>query len=132
MSRHPPDVQEPGSEKVLPYLPPRKSRPLNLKLLLSTQDQAGYEVLSIARIEQSARAQATPRLDEAYIPPVLACDAWRPLNVGILKQVHNYIGKKSPEKTFALSSRKGGVGETPRARRGWAVRRRAVYSGRPL
>src|ERR1700722_3935838 len=38
-------------------------RVLNLKLLLSTQDQSGYEVLPIARIEKSPRAEASPQLD---------------------------------------------------------------------
>jgi type VI secretion system protein ImpJ len=68
-------------------------RLLNLKLL-STQDHAGYEVLPIARIEKSARAEATPQLDVGYIPPLLACDGWEPLKAGILEQVFDRIGKK--------------------------------------
>ncbi|MBV9122956.1 MAG: type VI secretion system baseplate subunit TssK, partial [Planctomycetes bacterium] len=70
-------------------------RMLNLRLLLSNQDQAGYELLPIARIEKSARAEATPQLDETYIPPLLACDAWKPLYAGILQQIYDRIGKKS-------------------------------------
>ena len=46
----------------------------NLQLLLSSQDQAGFEVLPLARIDKSIRADALPQLDEAYIPPVLAAD----------------------------------------------------------
>ena len=60
-------------------------RRLNLKLLLSTEDLAGYETIPMARIEKSERAEATPQLDATYIPPVLACDAWRELSVGILQ-----------------------------------------------
>ncbi len=69
-------------------------RLLNLRLLLSGQDQAGYELLPIARIEKSPRADAAPQLDLAYIPPVLACDAWQPLQAGILQAVYDRVGKK--------------------------------------
>lgn len=69
-------------------------RLLNLKLLLSSDDQAGYEVLPIARVQKSARAEATPELDETYFPPVLSCDAWKPLSAGILQAVYDRIGKK--------------------------------------
>jgi type VI secretion system protein ImpJ len=68
-------------------------RLLNLKLLLSTQDLAGYEVLPIAQIERAPRAEATPQLYEPYIPPVLACDAWKPLAAGILQNIYDRIGK---------------------------------------
>jgi type VI secretion system protein ImpJ len=66
----------------------------NLQLLLSTQDHAGYEVLPLCRVQKSMRADALPQLDEAYIPPVLAADAWDPLQHGILQNVHDRIGKK--------------------------------------
>jgi type VI secretion system protein ImpJ len=67
-------------------------RLLNLKLLLSTQDHAGYEVLKIARIEKAPRAEATPQLDLTYIPPLLACDAWKPLAAGILQTIYDRLG----------------------------------------
>lgn len=67
---------------------------LNLKLLLSTEDHSGYEVLPIARVRRSDRAEATPELDESYIPPLLGCDAWKPLNTNILQQIYDRIGKK--------------------------------------
>jgi type VI secretion system protein ImpJ len=66
----------------------------NLNLLLSTQDLSGYDVLPIARLEKSPRAEATPQLDESYIPPVLACDAWPVLRAAILQAVYDRIGKK--------------------------------------
>jgi type VI secretion system protein ImpJ len=69
-------------------------RRLNLKLLLSTQDHTGYEVLPIARLEKAPKAEATPQLDEAYIPPVLACDAWKPLAAGILQAIYDRLGRK--------------------------------------
>jgi type VI secretion system protein ImpJ len=67
---------------------------LNLTLLLSTQSQAGYEVVPIARIEKAPNAEATPQLDLTYIPPVIACDAWTPLEAEILQTVYDRIGKK--------------------------------------
>jgi type VI secretion system protein ImpJ len=69
-------------------------RRLNLKLLLSTQNLAGYETIPLARVEKSDRAEATPQLDSSYIPPVLACDAWRELAVGILQHIYDRIGRK--------------------------------------
>jgi type VI secretion system protein ImpJ len=69
-------------------------RLLNLKLLLSNQDHAGYEVLPIARVKKSAKADALPELDTTYIPPVLACDAWSLLKDGILQQIYDRIGQK--------------------------------------
>src|SRR5262249_38216215 len=38
-------------------------RRLNLKLMLSTQNLAGYETIPLARVEKSDRAEATPQLD---------------------------------------------------------------------
>src|SRR5437879_1036953 len=62
--------------------------------LLSTQNLAGYETVPIARIEKSERAVATPQLDATYIPPLLACDAWQDLNVGILQEIYDRVGRK--------------------------------------
>jgi type VI secretion system protein ImpJ len=73
---------------------PISVRLLNLKLLFSSSDHAGYEVLPIARLRRSARAEATPELDDSYIPPVLACDAWKPLARGLLEEIYDRLGKK--------------------------------------
>jgi type VI secretion system protein ImpJ len=69
-------------------------RRLNLKLLLSTQPLTAYEVVPLARLERSSRAEATPQVDETYVPPLLACSAWRPLGVGLLASLYERIGKK--------------------------------------
>jgi type VI secretion system protein ImpJ len=69
-------------------------RRLNLSLMLSTENMAGFDTVPIARIEKSERAEATPQLDATYFPPVLACDAWRDLGVGILQAVYDRIGRK--------------------------------------
>lgn len=69
-------------------------RRLNLKLLLSTQNLAGYETIPIARVEKSERAESTPQLDATYIPPVLACNAWQVLSVKILQEIYDRVGRK--------------------------------------
>lgn len=69
-------------------------RQLNAQLLLSHQDLDGYEVLPIARLEKSTRAEALPEIDKTYFPPMISCDAWQPLYRGILQAAHDRIGKK--------------------------------------
>ncbi len=73
---------------------PLQVRRLNIRVLLSTEDLAGYETVPIARVEKLSAANATPQLDLNYIPPVLACDAWKPLLHGILRNVYERIGAK--------------------------------------
>ncbi|HWY86789.1 MAG TPA: type VI secretion system baseplate subunit TssK, partial [Gemmataceae bacterium] len=46
-------------------------RHLNLKLLLSTESLAGHEVVPLARLERSARADSTPQIDESFMPALL-------------------------------------------------------------
>lgn len=69
-------------------------RRLNLKLLLSTQDRKGYQTIPIARIEKVGPVAPTPQLDPTYFPPVLACDAWHDLKVGVLEAVYHGVGRK--------------------------------------
>lgn len=69
-------------------------RRLNARLLIGDQDQTGYEVIPIARLTKSSLSDGTPVLDETYIPPLLAVDAWTPLERGILEGIYDRIGKK--------------------------------------
>lgn len=69
-------------------------RLLNVKLLLSTQDTSGYEKLEIAQLRRSDRANATPERHPEYIPPILACDGWAPLQNDVLQYVYHRIGGK--------------------------------------
>jgi type VI secretion system protein ImpJ len=74
----------------------------NVRLLLAPppagqvaeQGHPGYDTLPIAQVEKAPDADATPRLDLTYIPPLLACDAWAPLQVGILRTIYDRIGTK--------------------------------------
>ena len=69
-------------------------RSLNLKLMSSAQDTAGYDVLEIARFEKSPEAGGAPQLDVNYIPPVLACDAWKPLSEGIMQMLYHHLSSR--------------------------------------
>jgi len=69
-------------------------RALNVRLLLSTQDMAGYEVLPIAQVQRAGEREAVPRVDANYFPPMLACDAWPPLGRDIVLAIYDIIGKK--------------------------------------
>jgi type VI secretion system protein ImpJ len=67
-------------------------RRLNTRLFASTQDTSGFETIPVARLERSTQATAPPQLQTAYIPPVLACDAWAGLGDGVVGQVYNRVG----------------------------------------
>jgi type VI secretion system protein ImpJ len=81
-------------------------RVLNLRLLTGAQDTAGYEVLPIAQVVRSARAEAVPELHEPYIPPVLACDAWPVLQRGIVQQIYHRVGKLVDQRAGQIRSRR--------------------------
>ncbi len=67
---------------------PIQLRRTRCRLLLSTQDHTGYEVLPLARIERSAQLEAPPQLDLSYVPPLLATSAWPPLWRSIQSLLH--------------------------------------------
>ena len=84
---------------------PIQVRRLNFQVLLSTQDHAGYEVIPLVSLEKSAGADPAPQVHVAYIPPVLACDAWAPLQVDLLQSVFDRIGRKIDRLAEQVSSR---------------------------
>jgi type VI secretion system protein ImpJ len=77
-------------------------RRLNTRLLLSTQDATGFATLPLVKIERSDRAEGLPQLHAPprsspmfpYIPPLLACEAWKPLAAEVLQSVYDRIGTK--------------------------------------
>ncbi len=76
-------------------------RRLNLRLLFSDQDPSGYEVLPLVRLQRADRAEGAPQLDHSYIPPLLGCDAWKPLVTEVLQPTYDRLGRKIEQ----LSSR---------------------------
>ncbi len=69
-------------------------RELDVRILLSTQDLSGYELLPIARIKRAGEAEARPQLDDEYIPPLLAIDVWPPLGLDIVRAIYDLVGEK--------------------------------------
>ncbi len=69
-------------------------RMLELRLLASTQDMAGYEVLPLAQVQRAAEQEAVPCIDSAYFPPMLAIDAWPPLGRDVVRAIYDILGKK--------------------------------------
>ncbi len=66
----------------------------NVRILLSTDELSGFEVLPIARIQRAGDAEAVPRIDRNYFPPSLAIDAWQPLGSGVVRGIFDVIGQK--------------------------------------
>lgn len=81
-------------------------RRLNLRLLHDGDNHAGYETLPIARIRRSDRGEAVPQLDETYIPPLLSCDAWQPLQAKLLQRIYDRLGRKLDLLASQIVSRK--------------------------
>ncbi len=70
-------------------------RDLNARLLLSTQDLSGFELLPIAQIKRAADGQAAPQIDPDYVPPLLSTNCWSGLGIEIVRSLYDLIGQKS-------------------------------------
>ncbi|MFO0812372.1 MAG: type VI secretion system baseplate subunit TssK [Gemmatales bacterium] len=69
-------------------------RRLNVQLKHGGEELSGFEVLQLARLEKSDRAEALPILTTSYFPPVLACDACDALQDNVLQQAFYRVDKK--------------------------------------
>jgi type VI secretion system protein ImpJ len=69
-------------------------RDLNVRLMLSTQDTSGYDLLPLVQLRRAGEKGATPRIDPEYFPPVLACDAWPPLGRDMVRAIYDILGQK--------------------------------------
>ena len=65
---------------------------LQIRLMLSTEDLSGYDVLPVGQVTRVGDRKAGPQLDVRYIPPILACDAWPPLNRDIIRAIYDKLG----------------------------------------
>lgn len=84
-------------------------RSLNAELRLSTQDLSGYETIPIAQIKRAGDAQAIPRLDTDYIPPVISIQAWAGLGRDIVRAIYDVIGQKVEVLGSQVTSRDVGL-----------------------
>jgi type VI secretion system protein ImpJ len=67
---------------------------LNVRLLLSTDDLSGYELVPIAQVHRSDERAAHPSIDVRYIPPLIDCECWPPLGRDIIRAIYDIVGKK--------------------------------------
>ena len=82
------DENRSGHEQQLQF------RRLNARLLLSTQDCSGYELLPIAQVKRASDAGARPQIDPEYIPPVISVDGWPGLGRDIVREIYDIVGQK--------------------------------------
>lgn len=80
-------------------------RKLNLRVLLSTDDQAGYELLPIFQV-RSNKETGKPEVDPNYFPPVLAIEAWPPLGVKVVRRIFERINGRADELADDIINRK--------------------------
>ena len=64
------------------------------RLVLSTEETAGLELLPVARIKRVGSSEGVPELDDDFYPPLLAVDAWPGLHHGLVRPVFDIIGEK--------------------------------------
>src|SRR5262245_53214479 len=98
-----PDEQTGSNEQEL------ELKQLNARLLLSTQDLSGYELLPIAQVKRASAGAARPQLDESYIPPVIAIDAWQGLGRDIVRAIYDVVGQKIEVLSQQIASRNIGL-----------------------
>ena len=67
---------------------------LNARLLATTdlRSPKGFESLPIAKLKRAGADEGIPQLDTDYVPPVLACDAWKPLVTEYLVPIQALLG----------------------------------------
>ena len=67
-------------------------RGLNARLLLSTEDLAGHELLPIAQIRRAGEGDATPELDETFIAPTVVSESSSELK-SLVRGLFDVIGQ---------------------------------------
>ena len=55
-------------------------------------DDPDFELLTIGQIKRAG--ESGPELDSSYIPPLLAIDAWPPLQRDIIQKIYDWIGNR--------------------------------------
>ncbi|MCA9174966.1 MAG: type VI secretion system baseplate subunit TssK [Planctomycetales bacterium] len=96
------DESQGGNDQLVEF------RALNVRLLLSTQDLTGYELLPIAQIKRASDGEAKPQLDTTYIPPLLSIGSWPGLGRDIVRATYDVIGQKIQVMSQQLMNR--GIG----------------------
>ncbi|MCA9047208.1 MAG: type VI secretion system baseplate subunit TssK [Planctomycetaceae bacterium] len=66
-------------------------RKVNPQILIGDEAARGYDAVPIMQLQLGATAEAPPRIDDDYIPPVLTKDAWTGLEV-FVRSVYDHLG----------------------------------------
>ncbi len=80
-----PDESRGGNEQEIQFQ--------ELRVVLATSEMPGYESLPIARVQRSSAERPTPVLDPEYFPPLLCVEAWETLQIGILREIYDFVGR---------------------------------------
>ncbi|MFO1064927.1 MAG: type VI secretion system baseplate subunit TssK [Pirellulales bacterium] len=106
--RNSPDENEGTNAQELSY------KKLNYRLVLSTEETAGLELLPLLRIVKADAEDAQYRIDSSYFPPSLTTQSWPELS-GVVRAVHDLIGGRIQtlgqlirDKSITLSSQSQG------------------------
>lgn len=89
-----PDENTGGDEEEIEF------RNIQARILLEDQLVPGFETLPIARIERSEGDQAPPRIERAFVPPILGLDAWRPLQEevqALFRQLEAWVDQEAAQ-----------------------------------
>jgi type VI secretion system protein ImpJ len=89
-----PDENTGGDEEHIDFRHPQ------IRLLLEDQITNGFEILPLVRISRSTAAQAPPRIDRTYIPPILGVDAWAALSdeiQALFRQMEAWIDQEATQ-----------------------------------
>ncbi len=79
---------------------------LNSRVLFSTEDLAGFEVIPIMRLIRAASDDTAFQVDPNYIPPCITTQSWGDLNT-LLNEIRNFIGSRI--KTLSSIARDKGI-----------------------
>lgn len=69
-------------------------RQLNAKIVLSTENLSGLELLPLGRVSRASESESLPRLDETFIPSLLSIDSWHGLSIDIFRSIYDVVGQK--------------------------------------
>ncbi len=87
-------------------------RNLNVRLMLSTDDLAGYDLLPVAQVKRASEGEAVPQIDPGYIPPVISTEAWPGLGRDMVRAIYDVIGQKIDVLSQQVINRGIGFGST--------------------
>lgn len=70
-----------------------RNRRMNFRLIAMTNEDAvaGYHYIPLAEINRSGKSEAVPELVKGFIPPLLNCASWPPLQIDMVKRIYDRV-----------------------------------------